>query len=162
MSSYRSRQELSALGEPPFQPTDYMREMCRMHVLNGLGEDQIAALFGISRTVLRYHFARELDHTKAQILAECAGRMVGLARQTEDLGVCFRANALVLQSRLKTWRIPSADAPDDQDKPLESMSLAELQRELSRLRSLPENPGARAPEDDGEGELDGVVQDGGV
>lgn len=136
MREKRIRQELAALGYEPFEPTDLQRDMVEMYVLNGLSEDRIAAALGISITELRYHFHREMNYSRDQLLAQAAGRMVALANQTSDLGVAFRANQLMLQANVKSWRVPSADAPDREDKPVERMTLAEVEEELARLDAI--------------------------
>lgn len=159
MRKRRMRRELQALGERTFDPTDDQRQWVKVYRFNGLSESRIAALMGISIESLRYHFQREMDYSRDELLGHAAGRMLHLASQNLHLGVAYKANELILQSRLREWRIPKDDSQDPQDKSLESMSIAELQRELSRVRALRANARAAAPEDAGEGEPDGVVPD---
>jgi len=125
------RRQLIALGHAPFEPTEDMRQLCRILVLNDTPHDRIATILEISLVQLQYFFAKELDLAKDAIVAVATQRMLDLANQTNDPGVAFRANELVLKTRSKSWRIPSDEA--EQGKPVERMSLTEVDEAIARL-----------------------------
>lgn len=136
MNSERKRRELVALGHTkPFKPTDEQRQMVKVYHFNGLGEDRIADLLGISHDELIYHFAAELEYGKDELLGFATGRMFFLAGQNMDLGVALRANQHILQANMKRWRIPKdgEDPGDRGQRRLSRMSLSEVEEELARL-----------------------------
>jgi hypothetical protein len=53
----------------PFKPTKQQREDVERHVVAGITEDGIAHMFGITRFMLRYHFAEQLQFGRARKLA---------------------------------------------------------------------------------------------
>ena len=128
-------------GHRTFEPTDELRTTVGLLVFNGTPEARIAAGLGLSLDELRYYFADELGYSQDRLLARCTADMIELARQRQDLGVAFRANALMLQTRLKAWREPK---PEEAVEPplarVESLTLDEVERELARLQAGPADP----------------------
>jgi hypothetical protein len=124
---------LVALGHEPFTATDEHRRMVRLFLLNGMSEERIAKHLELSLIELRFHFRKELELSNEQIQAECAANMIALANQTVDLGVSYRANELILKTRLKVWREPKQVEESQLHKKIENMSLSELEAELERL-----------------------------
>jgi hypothetical protein len=143
----RIRRELAALGLPPHQPTEESRHQVRILAFNRTAEAVIAEIIGVDITVLRYWYAKELDHSEIQILAQAAANMIALAGQKADLSVAYRANELILRTRLPAWREPKpveAD-PGGEAKPAVSLTLKEVERELARLRKPDDGPADGAP-----------------
>lgn len=142
MRKRRMMRELAALGHAPFTPSDEMRQMVKILVVNDTPHERIATILEISLIELQYHFAKELELAKDELLAISAARMIELARQKLDLGVAFRANELILKTRSKAWRIPAEEAVDG--KPIESMSLTEVDQAIERLERERRNAAAAA------------------
>lgn len=136
MRRKRIRRELQALGLPPHEPTEETRHQVRLLAFNRTAEPIIAEILGIDVTVLRYWYAKELDHSEIQILAQAAANMIALAGQKADLGVAFRANELILRTRLPAWREPKPIEADGTgvERPVIGLTLKEVERELARLQ----------------------------
>jgi hypothetical protein len=125
------RRELVALGHPAFEPSEEQRRLCRVLALNDTPHERIAHILEITLPQLQYFFARELDLSKDAILAIAAQNMLDLSNQRNDLGVALRANELVLKTRSRSWRVPSDEAQEG--KPVERMSLTEVDEAIARL-----------------------------
>ena len=138
-------------GHRPFEATEELRHTVGLLVFNGTPEARIAAGLGLTIDELRYYFADELGYSQDRLLARCTADMIELARQRQDLGVAFRANALMLQTRLKAWREPK---PEDPVEPaldrVESLTLDEVERELARLQAGAADPGPPPAAPEGE------------
>lgn len=164
MRAKAMRRQLVALGCPPYTPTEEQRELVRVLAFNGCDHERIAAILEVRLIELQYHFRRELELSEDYILAVSAQAVRELAAQRNDLGVALRANQLMLQSRSRRWRIPTEEV--DERKPVEAMSLIEVDRAIAELerrqRDHAEAADAQAPADDLEGEPEGVVPDGGL
>jgi hypothetical protein len=81
---------------------------------------------------LAYWFSRELNLSEDFVLAKATAAIFDLANQRNDLGVAFRANELMLKTRSSRWREPRA-VEAEAAKPVESMSLIEVDRALAEL-----------------------------
>lgn len=151
MKRKRARAELVALGHTPFEPTDEQRKQVRIHTFNGLSEERIAALLGITLEELVYHFASELEYSEDEIIGFCAERMVYLAGQNVDLGVSLRASQHVLQARSKRWRIPKDEnaALEGGQKRIGKMTLNEVEQELAKMDER-RRAAASAPDTEGQ------------
>lgn len=149
----KGKQALEAVTKARWKPSETHRELVRVHVLNGIPEHRIAASFGVSVDELRYHFSKELNFSREEVLAMAAHNMIRLANRDDDPATAFRANALLLQSRLKTWRVPTGDAPDATEqealKAVGKMSLEEMDAEIGRIlaRRAGRGEAAAAPAD---------------
>lgn len=158
------RRTLLALGCEPFTPTEDQRELVRVLSFNGVERDRIAEILELRPIELAYHFRRELDLSEDYYLAQAASTVIELAKQRSDLGVALRASEAMLRARSSRWREPRAIDPGDEGRPIETMSLIEVDHaiaELERRRrdhAPPADPQAAA--DDVEGEPEGMVQDG--
>lgn len=141
---------LAALGKEPFEPTPELRQMVAILVFNGTPESRIAEGLRLDVLELRYWFADELGYAKDRILGKAASAMIELANQRVDLGVAYRANALMLQSRLSVWREPKAeDARPPPEARIETLTLAEVERELARLEGRSAEAGPASADDPG-------------
>lgn len=148
MREKRKRQELQALGYQPFEPTDAQRDMVRTLRFNGLGEERIAAIIGISVDELVYNFAVELEYSSDMIQAIAAQNVMRIAAMTDtETTAALKANALILQSRNKLWRVPKEE-PTEQRKAIEKMSLSELEAELEALDARRRAAAADHPAED--------------
>jgi len=127
------RRHLVALGCPPFTPTEDQRELVRILAFNGVPEDRIAAIMELREIELVYHFARELDLSEDYVLAKAAKTVMELADQRQDLGVALRAAESMLRARNPRWREPKAVEADDRGRPVEMMSLPEVDRAIAEL-----------------------------
>lgn len=125
--------ELAALDCPPFSPTEEQRELVRILAFNGTDHDRIAAVLEVRPIELAYHFRRELDLSEDYVLALATKSVWELAAQRNDLGVALRANTLMLQTRSARWREPKAVDADDEGKPVDRMSLLEVDRAIAEL-----------------------------
>jgi hypothetical protein len=141
---------LAALGREPFEPTDDMRQMVSILIFNGTPEARIAEGLGLNLFELRYFFADELSYSKDRILGKAAATMIELAAQRIDLGVAFRAAALMLQSRLPSWREPKPeDARPPPEARIDTLNLQEVERELARLEGRTFEAGPAPAADEG-------------
>lgn len=146
----RIRRELVALGFPRHEPTDATRMQVRLLVFNKTPHEIIAAALAIDPTVLSYWYARELEFTETEILAQAAANMLELAAQRIDLGVAYRANETLLKTRLAAWREPrplDAEKPVE-EKPTKQLTLQQVEDELSRLNDARSKDGAAAARED--------------
>ena len=98
---------LTVITGEAYVPSEAHREMVVILKLNDVSHDRIANAIGVSRLTLEYFYAKELDFGVTAIVAHCTKRMLWLANQNADLGVALKANAMVLQPRVKSWREPS-------------------------------------------------------
>jgi hypothetical protein len=130
------RRMLAVITGEGYSPTEAHRELVVLLKLNDVSHDRIATAVGISRLTLEYYYAKELDLGVTAIIAHCTKRMLWLANQNADLGVALKANAMVLQPRVKAWRDASEDVSegvgDISDKTLEQVE-ADIER-LERQR----------------------------
>src|SRR5262245_31645745 len=126
---------LAALGKEPFEPTEDQRHLVSVLVFNGTPEARIAAGLGLDVLELRYWFAHELGYAQDRILAQSAAAMIELARQRQDLGVAFRANALMLQSRLPVWRDSNTEGAEPTRAPVGVLTLEEVTKALAELET---------------------------
>lgn len=134
---YRTlKRMLVALGKEPFTPTDEMRELVRLFALNGMPHERIASHLDLELIELRFHFRRELELSNDAILADAARNILELASQREDLGVAYRANEMILKTRLKVWREPKQAEEAQLHKKVENMSLEEVEAEIERLERV--------------------------
>lgn len=122
---------LAALDPRPFEATDELRQMVGLLVFNGTPEARIAAGLDLSIDELRYYFADELGYAQDRLLAKTAARVIALANQDADRGVALNAAKLMLQTRLKSWRVPETEVVEG--KPVEAMSLIEVDRAIAEL-----------------------------
>lgn len=143
------RRDLTVVPREPYRPSDEQRQQVRAFVFNGLSEERIAQLLGITVDELEYHFAGELEFTEDVWLGFAAERMMFLASQTDNLGVAYRATNKLLETRLKRWRVPKEDQPDSGKRRIARMSLNEVEQELARMDKRRR---AAAPAPDTEGE----------
>lgn len=126
---------LTPIAEDWAPPPD-MRRKVLMYVFNGVPPERIAAILGITPRQLRQHFAHELDNGEEELLAWCASNVVQLAAQQENPSVALQANSQMLQARKKNWRVPRGETPPEQpDKRISRMSLAEVEAELDKLNA---------------------------
>jgi len=138
MREKRKRRELAVLqpDREPFKPTDEQREQVKIYKWNGLGEERIAALLGLTLDELRYHFAAEMEYSEDQLLGFAASRIFYLAGQNQDLGVALRASQHIAMAKSRRWRIPK-EGPEDpgagDHKRLSSMSLDDVEQELADM-----------------------------
>lgn len=137
---------LVALGKEPFTPTAEMRELVRLHAFNGLPHERIAAHLGLELLELRFHFFKELELSNEAILADAARNILELASQRTDLGVAYRANEMILKTRLRVWREPKAADEGQLHKKIEHMNLEEVEAEIDRLERIQ----ARATAEEGD------------
>jgi hypothetical protein len=131
MKRKTQRRMLSALGYQPFEPSEEQRRQVRILSFNNTPHERIATIMEIPLVILQYAFARDLDLATDSIVHTLTERMLELATQKRDEGVAFNATKLVLQTRSKAWRIPSDVA--DHGKPVESMSLTEVDEAIARV-----------------------------
>lgn len=93
-------------GRPQFQPTPDQRETCSTLAAARMSEDDIAAVFGITRPTLRKHFADELTMGAAQrnaavllalyetaVAGNVAAARTWLARQGDEQGAVLGRKA---------------------------------------------------------------------
>jgi hypothetical protein len=70
-------------GTPAFVPTNDQRQLVMLGAAIGWTQEQIAKQInwpdGISEVTLRKHFADELDHGAARVMARVAGNLVAIA-----------------------------------------------------------------------------------
>lgn len=64
------------MARPSHQPTERTRQQVEMLVSFGLTQDAIAAIIGIHDETLRKHYAHELDHGRAKVVAQVANSLV--------------------------------------------------------------------------------------
>ena len=125
---------LAALGKEPFEPSEEQREYVRVLAFNGVPHERIAAILGLDILEVQFHFQKELELSNDILAASCARNMLQLAHQREDLGVAFRANELVLKSRVKAWREPKqAEDPSEPMARISDMGLDEVERRIAEL-----------------------------
>ena len=128
-----------------FDPSPDQREMVTLLVFGESPPERIAEHIGCSMDELRYHFHRELNLSKEQLLACFTKNVFQLANQRDDLGVAMRANEFILRPT-KVFRVPK-DEPAPPIAPverIESLTEAEVDREISRLRGLAGRAGLSA------------------
>lgn len=75
------------IGNPPFEPTEDQRQKVRTlaKAFPVHGEHMIARLAGFSRGTLRTHFAEDMEHGRAEMLAGVASQMISRALDEERL-----------------------------------------------------------------------------
>jgi hypothetical protein len=125
---------LAALGKQPFEPTELQREYVRTLAFNDVPHERIAQILELDLIELQFHFQRELELSNDILSASAAKNMLDLAHQREDLGVAFRANELILRSRVKAWREPKQ--AEDKGEPMariSDMGLDEVERRIAEL-----------------------------
>ena len=113
-------------------PTDETRRIVVLAMLNGLSLDRVAAILGIARADLEWHYRNEIDNGADLALIEASNNMLWLAAQRFDLGVSLRANTALLAPRLKAWREPAAE-PATSTGAIDDMDLETINREIERL-----------------------------
>ena len=141
------RRMLVALGHDGFRPTDDQRQYVRVLALNRVPHERIARLLGITMIELQFSFSDELDLAEDEILAVAAANVLELAAQRTDLGVAYRANEMILKTRLAVWREPKQAEEQAGTKRISDMSLEEVEREIDRLERAKARTAA-AEEDD--------------
>ena len=143
------RRDLTVVPSTPYTPSDEQRKQVRAFVFNGLSEERIAALLGITVDELEYHFPAELEFTEDVWLGFAAERMMFLASQNENLGVAYRATNQLLETRSKRWRVPKEDNPNDGRRAINKMALSDVEQELARMDKR-RRAAASAPDTEGE------------
>ncbi|MET0668284.1 MAG: hypothetical protein ABWZ01_07240 [Methyloceanibacter sp.] len=138
------RRQLVALGYAPFTPTDEQRFQVRVLAFNGVSTERIASILEMAEIELLYHFKRELELGEDVILAKAAATVMELSQQRNDLGVALRAAHAMLSARSARWREPKPQDPTDAGKPLELMSLSEVDRAIADLERRRRDPAAAA------------------
>jgi hypothetical protein len=133
------RRQLVALGYQPFTPTDEQRMQVRVLAFNGVPHERIALILELAPLELTYHFARELDLGEDVILAKAAATVMELSQQRNDLGVALRAAHAMLTARSARWREPKPQDAE-QGKPLELMSLSDVDRAIADLERRRRDP----------------------
>ena len=126
-----ARRVIAVLHGQPFTATDEMRDLVKLLVFNGTPEARMASGLGLSIEELRYYFADELGYSVDRLLAETTARVIGLMRQSTDPAIALNAAKLMLQTRLKAWRMPTDEAQEG--KPIEAMTLIEVDRAIADL-----------------------------
>jgi hypothetical protein len=126
--------QLAALGCPPFEPTEDQRELVRVLAFNGVPAERIAMILELREIEVVYHFRRELDLSEDYVLAKAAKTVMELADQRNDLGVALRAAEAMLRARSPRWREPKAVEAEEAAKPVEMMSLPEVDRAIAELQ----------------------------
>lgn len=122
--------------EATFRPTEAQRRMVKMYAFNGADVPKIARALNLSEAQLLFYFADEMNHGKEEMLAWAADNVFKLAGMLEDEpATALKANQLILQSKLRTWRVPKTDEePEDRrPKAIAKMTLAETEAEIDRL-----------------------------
>lgn len=144
------RRDLVLVPSTPWAPSEEQRKQVRAFVFNGLSEERIASILGITVDELEYHFAAELEFTEDIWGGFATERMMFLASQNENLGVAYRATRDILQTRQKRWRIPK-DEPVMQGgaRRIGKMSLNEVEQELAEMDKR-RRAAASAPDTEGE------------
>ena len=64
------------MARPSHQPTERTRQQVEMLISFGLTHDAIAAIIGVHDDTLRKHYAQELDHGRAKVVAQVANSLV--------------------------------------------------------------------------------------
>jgi len=131
MRERTKRRQLVALGCPAAEPTQDMRETVRIMAFNRVPLERIAVAMEMREIEVAYWFSRELDLAEDYYVTLATKAMLELAAQRADLGVAFRANEMMLRTRSKPWRVPADEA--DQGKPVEMMSLIEVDTAIAAL-----------------------------
>jgi hypothetical protein len=126
-----AKRVLAVLHGQPFTATAEMRDLVKLLVFNGTPEARMATGLGLSIEELRYHFADELGYSQDRLLAESAARVIALMRQDKDPAIALNAAKMMLQTRLKAWRVPETEAQEG--KPVEAMTLIEVDRAIADL-----------------------------
>lgn len=160
------RRMLKVIHGTRFEPSDQQREMVRLLVFNEVPEARIAEIVECSPAELTYHFHRELNLSRDQLVAFFTRNVFELANQRVDLGVALKANELALRSHSKPWREPKdTPAPPPVEARVETLSELEVDREIARLierRAAAEPADPQEAPAEPEGEPDGVVQGDGL
>jgi hypothetical protein len=138
----RMRRELAALGHPPYEPTEAMRNRVRVLAFNKTPVEIIAKIVDLDRLILVYYYHRELELTDHQIAAEAASNIMELASQRVDLGVALRANEALMQRASPSWVTPPK--PHGDLLAVGSMSLEDTDREIARLKLARAEPQGHA------------------
>lgn len=63
-------------GRPKHEPTKEQREAVQVMAAAGVNHDSIATIIGVSDETLRKHYATELAHGNAKIVAAVAGALI--------------------------------------------------------------------------------------
>lgn len=144
------RRDLVLVTNNTWSPSEEQRKQVRAFVFNGLSEERIASILGISVDELEYHFPAELEFTEDLWGGFAAERMMFLASQNQDLGVAYRATKTILETRQKRWRVPK-DEPVLQGgaRRIGKMSLNEVEEELAAMDKR-RRAAASAPDTEGE------------
>lgn len=147
------RRMLTALGYSAFEPTEEQRRKVRILSFNNTPVERIAVIMEMPLPILTYYFAKDLDLATDAIVTHLTEKMLELATQRDDKGIAFKAGELVLKTRSKAWRVP-ADVVD-QGKPVEQMSLVEVDDAIARveraIRELESAAQQEAPASDEQG-----------
>lgn len=134
------------IGNAPFVPTEEQRAKVRTYAKTFPihGEHYIARLIGVSRNTLRTHFADDLEHGRAEMLAAVGSQMINRAlnAEAETVKGDIDAQKFIL-ARLGGWttkvevgdkaRQPFGGAPID----LSRLSAADLET-YGRLSAIAE------------------------
>lgn len=160
------RRQLLALGYPPFHATDEQRFQVRVLAFNGVPVERIAAIMELAEVELLYHFRRELELGEDVILAKAAATVMELSQQRNDLGVALKAAHAMLSARSARWREPKPTDAEAVGKPVELMSLPEVDNAIADLERRRRSSAAASDQEASTADLqdvsDGVVSDGGV
>lgn len=146
MRKRRVRRELAALGEDPFEPSEEQRSLVRTLALNDTPVERIAYILELSQVQVTYWFARELDLAKDAFITIATDRVIALIKQERDPGVALRASELLLKTRSRSWRVPSDEAQEG--KPVERMTLTEVDDAIARLERQRRDAAAAAHEEE--------------
>ena len=114
------------------RPNAADRELVVLLKLNDVSHDRIANAIGVSRLTLEYFYAKELDLGTTAIIAHCTKRMLWLANQNVDLGVALKANAMVLQPRVKTLARAALDVAETVGD-ISDRTLEQIEADIERL-----------------------------
>ena len=131
MRRKRIARELAALGHPAHQPSDEMRVKVRVLTFNRVPIDIIARIVGLDLLTLKYYYQHELELTDYEVSAAAAANIFELAAQRKDLGVALKANESIMRMKSPAWVTPVKDHTEL--IPIESMTLADVDREIARL-----------------------------
>jgi hypothetical protein len=127
------RRMLTVIHGNRFVPSEPQREMVTLLVFNETPWERIALQVGCSMDELTYHFDRELNLSKDQLLAIFTRNIFDLANQRDDLGVALRANEMATR-QVRAYQPPRQEpiaAPVIER--VESLTEDEVDREIKRI-----------------------------
>lgn len=86
-------------GLPAHVPTEQTRNLVALSMLNDMTHKQAAQLVGINEETLRKHYANELEHGKAQMLARVSANLYRIAQSQTDVKAALTASIFILKSK---------------------------------------------------------------